>query len=34
MTGRAHGRLVMDAMRSGIFISLFHASLQASRISS
>ena len=33
-TSFAHGRLVMDAMRSGICISLFQASLHASRISS
>ena len=33
-TSFAHGRLVMDAMRSGICISWFQASLHASRISS
>lgn len=34
VTGFAHGRLVMEAMRSGVCISLFQAMLHASRISS
>jgi hypothetical protein len=34
VTGFAHDRLVMEAMRSGVCISLFQAMLHASRISS
>jgi hypothetical protein len=34
VTGFAHDRLVMEAMRSGACISLFQAMLHASRISS
>ena len=34
VTGFAQARLVMEAMRSGICMSLFHALWQASRIAS